>query len=80
MEEITMPAVRVCGPDDVYAVPDLEVANAVCTVLNWQFNYHPLYFDPIGIGLKAEVIQWPYSSSAWSEEKGLFMMEAIPAK
>lgn len=73
--EPLMWAVHVIGPDDVYAVPDQEIADAAVCLLNWSFKRKGL--DDL---CRAEVIDWPHSYESWVAEKDLFRLEAAPAE
>lgn len=73
MSDLQMWAVHIHGPDDVYAVPDRQIADAVALVLNWQWQRHP----PT-VAMRAEVIEWPHGYEAWRAERDLFRLEAAP--
>jgi len=70
--DTTMWAVRIAGPDDLYAAPDRQVADALALVLNRQFARHPF---PDEVRVSAEVVAWPHGYESWSAQKDLLQLE-----
>lgn len=67
-------AVHIQGPDDLIAVPDRQVADAVVTIFNRQFERDASPYCPT---LKAHVVLWPYGYEAWKAEAEAFRLESI---
>ena len=72
----TMWAVHVQGPDDMYACPGRDVADALALVLNRQFAKHT---DPNYPPMKAEVVAWPYGYESWNAASEQLRFEAVKA-
>lgn len=70
--DVNMWAVHIQGPDDVYAAPDREIADAVALVLNRQFLRRPF---PSEVKVQARVVRWPHGYEAWSAQKDLLQLE-----
>lgn len=77
MDDNTMWAVRIVGSDDLHAAPDRAVADALCLVLNRQFERHPSLQATDAIPFRAEVVEWPHGYEAWSAEKDQLRLEVL---
>lgn len=69
----TMWAIHIEGPDDLYAVPDKEIADAAAVVLNAQCEREGLSAGAVA------VVEWPFSREAWEEQAPKFHLAVVQA-
>lgn len=74
-EDTKMWAIHILGPDEIYAAPSREVADAAALVLNNQIDRNPALRE---LHASVAVIEWPWGYESWSAEKDELRFEAMP--